>query len=613
MRLAWRRRWFWLALAAVSVALPMMVFGHVYATRAYFEQAAERGRNTLGLAVAALRGQLGRYEKLPELLADNNEIVALVAAPDRTDAVDRANRYLKTVNALLESSDLYVMLVDGTTLAASNFDGPASFVGENFSYRPYFQNAVNGGQGRFYALGTTSLKRGYYFGAPIRVDDEVRGVMVIKLDIDAIESAWRGGDYEIIVTDPEGIIFMSGRPEWLFTGTLPLTPERLERTIETRRYADTVLRELPIVHAEAATGHDLFSIANSDASHEYLAISAEMPEADWSVRVLVDTRSARAQAFTTVTALVLMVGLAAMGAATYLQRRARMAERLHLQHEAREQLERRVAERTTDLATVNRQLNQEVAERRAAEQQLRKTQSELIQAGKLAALGQMSAALSHEFNQPLAAVRTYADNATVLIDRNRIPEARESIDRIAGLVDRLASISRHLRNFARKPNEKLRAVSLTDVVEDTRELIAWRLRAADIDLVIDLGSEPIHVRAGSVRLQQVLVNIISNAADAVEGQDVRQITLTARRHGRKVEIVVRDSGPGVAPGIAERIFDPFFTTKGVNKGLGLGLSISYNIIKDFRGEIVVSNHPDGGAQFTITLESVRTPVAEPAQ
>ena len=613
IRFAWRRRWLWLALGAVSVALPIMIFGHVYATRVYFEQAAERGRNTLGLAVAALRGQLGRYEKLPELLADNSDIVALVAAPQRVDAVDRANRYLKTVNALLESSDLYVMLADGTTLAASNFDGPATFVGENFSYRPYFQNAVTGGQGRFYALGTTSLKRGYYFGAPIHVEGQVRGVMVIKLDIDAIESAWRGGDYEIIVTDPEGIIFMSGRQDWLFTGTLPLTPERLARTATTRRYADTVLQELPIVHSEAATGHEIFSIASNGMGNEYLAVSAAMEDADWSVRVLVDTASARSQALTIVIALVLMVGLAAMGAAVYMQRRVRMAERQHLQHEAREQLERRVAERTSDLATVNQQLKQEVTERRAAEQQLRKTQSELIQAGKLAALGQMSAALSHEFNQPLAAVRTYADNAAVLIDRHRIPEARESIDRIAGLVDRLASISRHLRNFARKPNEQLRAVSLSDVVGDTTEIIAWRLRDAGIDFEVDLGTAPIHVRAGSVRLQQVLVNIISNAADAVEGTDDRRISLTARRHGRKVEIVVRDSGPGVAPGIAERIFDPFFTTKGMNKGLGLGLSISYNIIKDFRGEIVVSNHPKGGAQFTITLESVRTRVTEPAQ
>lgn len=613
MRFAGRRRWFWLALVAVSAALPIMFFGHFYATRAYLEQSAERGRNTLGLAVAALRGQLGRYEKLPELLADNSDIVALVAAPGQPGAVDRANRYLKSVNTLLESSDLYVMLADGTTLAASNFDGPASFVGENFSYRPYFQNAVTGGQGRFYALGTTSLKRGYYFGAPIRVDGQVRGVMVIKLDIDAIESAWRGGDYEIIVTDPEGIIFMSGRQDWLFTGTLPLTPERLERTATTRRYADTVLRELPIVHSEAVTGHELFSIAYGGTDNEYLVISAVMEDADWSVRVLVNTASARAQAFTTVTALVLMVGLAAMGAAIYLQRRSRMAERQHLQQEAREQLERRVAERTSDLAAVNRQLVQEVAERGAAEQQLRKTQSELIQAGKLAALGQMSAALSHEFNQPLAAVRTYADNAAVLIDRNRIPEARESIDRIAGLVDRLASISRHLRNFARKPNEQLRAVSLTEVVGDTREIIAWRLRAADIDFEVDLGDKPIHVRAGSVRLQQVLVNIISNAADAVDGTAERRIRLTARRRGRKVEIVVRDSGPGIAPGISERIFDPFFTTKGVNKGLGLGLSISYNIIKDFRGEIVVSNHPEGGAQFTLTLESARMPVTEPAQ
>jgi two-component system C4-dicarboxylate transport sensor histidine kinase DctB len=298
---------------------------------------------------------------------------------------------------------------------------------------------------------------------------------------------------------------------------------------------------------------------------------------------------------------VLLVALAAMGAAVWLQRRARLAERLQVQREARGELERRVAERTADLAEVNRLLKEEVAERRATERALRKTQSDLVQAGKLAALGQMSAALSHELNQPLAATRTYADNAAVLIDRGRVAEARETVARIASLVDRMAAIGRHLRNFARKPNQKLGPVALDEVVRDTLEIVAWRLKAANAELVVDLGPAPPCVHAGSVRLQQVLVNIVSNAADAVEGLPDRRIELCARREGERVLITVADRGAGVPEAIAGRIFDPFFSTKGVGKGLGLGLSISYNIVKDFGGELTVGRRPEGGALVTISL------------
>jgi len=167
----------------------------------------------------------------------------------------------------------------------------------------------------------------------------------------------------------------------------------------------------------------------------------------------------------------------------------------------------------------------------------------------------------------------------------------------------MASISRHLRNFARKPNEKLGPIGLDAVVDDTLEIVAARLKAADATLDVDLGRHPPAVVAGPVRLQQVLVNIITNAADAVEGQRNRTIELKARRKGGRVLLTVRDHGPGVPASIAERIFDPFFTTKGVGKGLGLGLSISYNIVKDFGGSLSVTNHADGGAVFRIELDA----------
>ncbi|GAA2823218.1 two-component system C4-dicarboxylate transport sensor histidine kinase DctB [Aminobacter aminovorans] len=607
------RRWLWPGIAVAVLAAAIVFFGGALANRAYLDEAAARGQTTLRLAVAALAGQMNRFEPLPELIADHEDIKELVSDPDNPVLRARANDYLKEINALLKSSDIYVLIPGGETIAASNHDLAISFVGENFSYRPYYQDAIRGNLGRFFALGTTSLKRGYYFSSPIRVGMEIRGVVVFKVDIDAIEASWKGGDHEIIVTDPEGIIFMSGRPDWLYASLTPLTDERRARTETSRRYADAMLRELPVIRSAADDGQPLLRIAEDGKSREFLELAEEMPEARWTVRVLADTASAHAQALTAVISALLALGLAALGGAVVLQRRARLAERMQMQQSAQVELERRVDERTADLALVNSRLETEVAERRTAEQQLRQTQADLIQAGKLAALGQMSAALSHEFNQPLAAVKTYAENAATLIDRARIEEARDNVSRISSLADRMASISRHLRNFARKPNQKLGAVALDEVVHDTEEIVAWRLKAADASLSVDLGPTPPAVKAGSVRLQQVLVNIVTNAADAVEGRSDRRIELVARRKGSKVTISVRDHGPGVPPAIAERIFDPFFSTKGVGKGLGLGLSISYNIVKDFGGSLGILNHPEGGALFTIELDAARAAIREAAE
>ncbi|MFC6491245.1 sensor histidine kinase, partial [Nitratireductor sp. GCM10026969] len=310
---------------------------------------------------------------------------------------------------------------------------------------------------------------------------------------------------------------------------------------------------------------------------------------------------------------LLLLGLAALAAFIFFQRRARLHERIAFQRQAQEQLERRVEERTADLALVNRRLEKEVAERRDAENRLRQTQADLVQAGKLAALGQMSAALSHEFNQPLGAVKTYADNAAILIERSRLDEARDNVMRISGLTDRMAAISRHLRNFARKPNQKLGPVAVGEVVGDALELLEGRLKVARVKVAVDLGPEPLAARAGPVRLQQVLVNLLSNAVDAVEGQPERIVALTARAEGEEVLITVRDNGPGVPEAIRERIFDPFFTTKGVGKGLGLGLSISYNIVKDFDGTLALAEHPEGGAVFTVALHRAEVAAREAAE
>lgn len=586
----------WLALAGLVVAAALAGTVWVHSHRAALAELDDRAGGVLELAVSALDGHLRRFDRLPGLLAQDRHVRALLDDPRNPDRVMAANVALLATNQQLGSSDLYVMGLDGVTLAHSGFAEPASFVGGDFGFRPYFQDALTRGAGRFYALGTTSGQRGYFFGSPVLQDDQPAGVLVVKIDLDAIEDSWRGQDHQVLVTDPEGVIFMSSRRDWAYAALEPRSEAQRARTRATRRYADADVTAIEWEASRGPADEVLWRVAGTP----YVVRSLAMPQAEWTVHVLVPTRPADATAATSAALAALLAGLAGLAAVILWQRRQRLAERLALQAEAQAQLERRVAERTAELAAMNTRLEGEVAERRTAEARLRATQSDLLQAGKLAALGQMSAALSHEFNQPLGAARNYAENAQTLLDRGRLPEARGALDRVLALVDRMAELSRHLRNFARSPNTQLADVPLDEAVEAALEILGWRLRAQGVDLQMDLPAGLV-VRAGSVRLSQVLVNILSNAMDATEGRADPTIRMTGHIDGAMAVIAIADNGPGIAAGAAGRIFDPFFSTKGVGKGLGLGLSISYNIVHDFGGALAAANGPGGGAVFTLTL------------
>jgi two-component system, NtrC family, C4-dicarboxylate transport sensor histidine kinase DctB len=581
----------WAAIAVVSVLLLLSV--ERFASRNALAEGQDRAETILRQTVNGLEGHLQRFEALPALLARNANIRDAVERPGNLQQIAALNHWLAETNALIEASDLYLIDLTGTTIAASNYDRDDSFVGQNFSYRPYFTAAREGQSGHFFALGTTSGVRGYYFASPVRNSaGKISGVLALKIGVDQIEAGWAAREYRILVTDPDGIVFMSTEKEWLYRAFFPLVPPQMARIEASRRYAAATLRVLQSESTLSGTRQLLRLTDGQGVEREYVGTEHVMPQAGWTVRVLLDTAPLRAQARLLLAAFGLLLAVALLLFWTVQQRRVRLAERLAMQAAAKAGLERQVDERTQDLTRAN--------------SDLQRMQSDLVQAGKLAALGRMSAALSHEINQPLAAARNYADSAGLLIDRGDLPRAKENIGHILALVDRMATIARHLRNVARKPNEPLKAVDLGVVVTDALAVVRARVESAGAVVETDFAEGLPLVQGGPVRLQQVIVNVLSNAADSVEGLGDRLITLSGRLVNDEVHLCIRDRGPGVAPAIADRIFDPFFTTKQVGSGLGLGLSISYNIMKDFEGDLRVANHPEGGAVFTIVLRQARS-------
>lgn len=602
---------FWLGAVALAILLAAAIaFPRV--ERLLLHRIADQAEAKLLLTVDGLAGTITNHRPLAKLIAERPILLDLLDDPDNEGLLPFVNEQLRLTASSLSVSDVYLMDTGGTTIAASSYRKALSFVGQNFRYRPYFTEAAAGGLGQFFALGTTSLERGYFMAAPVLDNTRIRGVVAVKLLVDPFELAWRGGDDEVVVTDLSGVIFMASRPEWHFRTLAPLGPEALARIEATRQYPLDRLVPITSQTREPAEGLVLFTLG--EGGETFVRREALIADAGLRVMVLAPAAPARAQALVIIALAGVLALLAALGAVIIGDRRARLREREEAARAAKEELERRVAQRTADLKIANERLRTEIDERRTTEARLRSTQKELVQAGKLAALGKMSAALSHEINQPLAAVKSYADNAAAFLDRARTAEARENLVRISEMADRMAVISGHLRTFARRPQDGVEPVELGAVIGDALALMEAQGRARGARFERVAPAVPIWAMGGRVRLQQVVVNLLANALDAMETAEAPLVTITLAEAGERVEITVRDRGPGLPEDAEARLFDPFFTTKRPGKGLGLGLSISYNIVEDFGGRLAARNAEGGGAEFIVSLRRAAAPgVAEAAE
>jgi len=590
-----RPRWRSLALLAL-ILVPMLWPLEQLAERYYRGELTEQNRQTLDLYVANLLGSLRRYEVLPRILGDLPEVRDALLDTDVPAALDRANRLLNQLRNETGADVIYLMDPQGNTLAASNWADEDSFVNRNFAFRPYFRQAKVGRLGRFFGLGTTSGKRGYYFGAAVREGNEVIGVMVVKVGLDHTERLWGNTPEQLLVTDNYGVVILTSNPDWRFRATRALDAEEREELALDQPYPTLEPRNL------------MFD------TDRWLIQSRELKETGWTVRILAPVslidrpvRTVVAIGGATLLALLLWVGL-------LMQRRRHFLERLSHDAQARRQLELRVQERTQDLEALNSRLKQEVLEREQAQQDLVRAQDELLQAGKLSALGTMSASISHELNQPLGAIRSYADNAGVLLDHGRNDEARENLRLISELTARMASIISHLRAFARRDRHAPERVALQPAIDDALSLLAKRRQGMGVELTRDLPDATLWVQAGETRLRQIISNLLTNALDALNEKGLpRRLWLSAEQRDEQVILTLRDNGPGFSDEALARAREPFFTTKTSAQGLGLGLAICDTLIRALDAELSLGNHRDGGAELRLTLRSASAAIAFPTE
>ncbi len=545
--------------------------------------AAQLARDNAGLFASELQ----KFRLLPLVLAEYPDVRAMLETRD-TAVAERINARLELLAQRTDAAAIYVLTAQGRAIAASNYRLPASFVGQDYGFRPYFQGAVRDGDAELFALGTVSGRPGLYLAR--RIGDAARplGVIVVKIEFEAMQAAWARQQGKTLVTDPHGVVIVTSEPRWRFGTIGRLGADDRAAIRATRQYGSLPLDPLPLTidGADARMG--------GETPGNRLA-TTQIPLAGAQMRVLYPLdpamRSANANA-----RLVSLGALIVIAGALLLLWRAR--ERRLIQIAAQRALEGQVAERTAELRETNAQLVAESSERALADQRYRAAREELAQANRLGSLGQITAGVAHEINQPVAAIRSFAENAQGFLARGDSGRADENLGRIVDLTQRIGTITAELRNFARRRTPETGAVDVDAVIESTLLLIGDRVRAQGVVLE-RTGPAGLHVTADRVRLEQILINLIQNALDALAGQKAPVIRIVTARTDVRIMIEVADNGLGVAPELAGELFMPFVT--GRAEGLGLGLPIARNIAREFGGELSLVPSPLGGAAFRLEL------------
>jgi C4-dicarboxylate-specific signal transduction histidine kinase len=572
------------------------------------QQRQQESARRLARNAGFLEHEVDKYGLLPLAASYNDTLREALLQPADPSQLARANDYLLRLNQGAGSLQAYLMDKQGKVIASSNWQQKDSFVGRNIAYRPYFQQAAANRITTFYAVGTTGNATGFYLATGIYQGGERLGVVAIKIGLEQLEHMWGNIVEPLLVSDSNGVVVLSSVPEWKYHATAPLSFDARLALEKAQQYNKQIIKP-PIWQRKSVLNSQamLVQMGQGRSRHEYLAINQTIPVSGMTLTMVIDTHEMHSLALTRALAVAVMVGFAClllhsvrlwrMGIKTQAEAR-RALQRAH------DQLEEQVEQRSSELKQANASLKMEIEERIQAARQVENFQNELIRTENLAVIGQLSTGIAHEINQPLAALSALSANTVRFLEINDLATARTNLERITDIVARLGALTEQLKSFARRPSGERESVAVAQAVDNALFLLNHRLKKTLIRLELPAQPEDIVVLCEAVRLEQVLVNLVSNAIDALHEVANPLIAISWQRQDDIVRIQVRDNGSGLSEQVRQHIFEPFFTTKKTS-GLGLGLALSSDIIKAYGGVLSADNHPDGGAVFTITLRQNR--------
>ena len=608
----------WVISFTLALAILGMVVGHRTSSHAGLQQLAAVAGERLELYASNLEAELARHAYLPSLMALDEDVQALLKHPDDEGLRSRASLRLARVN--VRAGAILMLVVDkkGRVIASSQPSRQDGLPPERLA------SALQDGATSFFATHSVGLgaapgmtgSTDHVFVQPVQRDGQVQGLMLVKISLAPLEATWmdlgvRSHGEKLLVVDEQDVVIMSSVPEWKFRALGAVSSARRTMLMATGRYpAEATLSPL-VLSSEERVAPDavLMRVPGVAGSRSGLRLAQEREVVPLGVRLMTLSdpadvwRNARTAAW----------GGGAVGAALgllalYLSFRRRAVlqlfearNQLQLAHD---ELEREVYERTRELRRTNVELKHQIAQRLQAE-------DELIQAGKLAVLGQMSAGISHEINQPLTALRALSRNTQLLLTQGRTTTVADNLKLIDDMVERMARITRQLKTFARKAESANAPIALLGAVRNTMLLLEHRLRGDGVTVNVEVP-ESLRVQCDANRLEQVLVNLLTNALDAMSDAPRKVLDISAspwvgargseRVMPARVLVQVADSGPGMPQALRARLFEPFFTTKPAGQGLGLGLVISSKIVHEFGGSLrarVSEGGPDDAHQGMI--------------
>ncbi|MDX5349879.1 MAG: sensor histidine kinase [Paracoccaceae bacterium] len=548
----------------VLLAIGVVLVSNRLLTDRYTADTRSRAEVRLALYTGNLMAELQRTSVVPLLPARDPELVQAL----RDGNFSATSAKLITLQGQIGVASIRLLDADGRTVGATN----RNVLGTSQRNETFFVAAQRTKETVFTALRRDSGGFDFLYSRAIMGDAKPIGVIVVSVDLMKYERAWAGLQDAVMVTDSEGTVILSTEPRW--------RGQKMEEALALRDPPSAIARALQATTDWAQEPPDAYVRGEA-----VMMTEARVPFRGWKMSTFTAYGSIRDQV-NGILALEIMGFAILMAITFYILSRRAMSRSLSFQRESAE------------LRMLNVRLQREIAEREKVQKDLEVAELTLAQSSKLAALGEMSAAVSHELNQPLAAMKTYLAGARLLLQRKRPEEALSSFQRIDDLIERMGAITRQLKSYARKGGEAFEEVDLRACISSALAMMEPQLKARVVKISRGMPRQPVMVMADRIRLEQVIINLLRNALDATKDVRAPQIDLLLSA-GETATLTVRDNGHGI--GDLENLFEPFYTTKKPGEGVGLGLAISSGIVTDLGGRLTARNAEGGGAVFEMQL------------